>query len=364
MLSPKLKRNSFRILPFGILWFLAGLVYTLVEKGILGNMDYYPATENPYNFINNLWSTPLFSLLLGLLIGAFEIRFLSGLFKQGSLTLKIVAKTAIYLVIMFLFLFTISLINNAIETKSGLFSAPVMDNVMGFVNSFAFWSVQIYIGVIIVFSLFINEMSDNLGSQVVFNFLTGKYHTPKQEERIFMFLDMKSSTSIAERLGHIRYFNLLKEYYQDLSPSILQCGGEVYQYIGDEIVVTWKTAKGLQDTSCIRCFFSMKQALQLQAGKYRSKYAQVPEFKAGFHVGEVTTGELGVIKKDIVFTGDALNTTARIQSLCNHYGQDLLLSGDLLKLLDLGPEYRVRDLGSQNLRGRDQPVSLFTINEV
>ena len=95
--------------------------------------------------------------------------------------------------------------------------------------------------------------------------------------------------------------------------------------------------------------------------KYINKFDLVPTFKAGLHLGEVTTGEIGVIKKDIIFTGDVLNTTARIQGLCNDYKVDLIISSDLIKKLDLDSKKRIKSLGETELRGRSEKVELFTM---
>ena len=75
----------------------------------------------------------------------------------------------------------------------------------------------VYMAAVIIVSLFYAEVSENIGPGVLANFFTGKYHTPIEEERIYMFLDMKSSTTIAENLGHVKYFEMLREYYSDLS---------------------------------------------------------------------------------------------------------------------------------------------------
>ncbi len=146
---------------------------------------------------------------------------------------------------------------------------------------------------------------------------------------------MKSSTTIAENLGHVKYFEMLRAYYSDLSDPIIKYTGEIYQYVGDELVVSWKLKNGLQDNNCIECFFAMKAAIRKQTEKYNEKFGLLPEFKAGFHVGKVTTGEIGVIKKEIIFTGDVLNTAARIQGLCNLFEVDILISADLKKMLKL-----------------------------
>ena len=176
-----------------------------------------------------------------------------------------------------------------------------------------------------------------------------------------MFVDIKSSTTIAEKLGHIRYFELLREYYADLSGPVVDYRGEVYQYVGDEIVLSWPCEAGIRDNNCIRCFFAMREALRKQSGRYREKFGLAPTFKAGLHYGKVTTGEIGVLKKEIIFTGDVLNATARIQGLCNTYDVDLLLSSDLINSLDFGPEFQARPLGRSELRGRKEGVELYTV---
>ena len=96
---------------------------------------------------------------------------------------------------------------------------------------------------------------------------------------------------------------------------------------------------------------------------YRNKFEGIyPEFKAGLHYGHVMAGEVGVVKKDIVFSGDVLNTTARIQAKCNDLGVNLLLSGDMLnKLKWKNKIYQPRQLGNILLKGKRERVVLFGI---
>ncbi|MEM1272126.1 MAG: adenylate/guanylate cyclase domain-containing protein, partial [Bacteroidota bacterium] len=121
---------------------------------------------------------------------------------------------------------------------------------------------------------------------------------------------------------------------------------------------------GLRDNSCIRCFFAMKADLRAKAGWYRREFGVAPDFKAGLHVGEVTTGEIGALKKEIIFTGDVLNATARIQGLCNTHEVDLLVSGELVSRLQLNGGADVESLGQCVLRGKTQRVELHTIRSL
>jgi adenylate cyclase len=100
-----------------------------------------------------------------------------------------------------------------------------------------------------------------------------------------------------------------------------------------------------------------------QSETYIRDYESQPTFKAGLHCGEVTTGEIGALKKEIIFTGDTLNSTSRIQSLCNDYDVDILLSEDLLRVLHT-PLYQFHSLGKNELRGKLKNVELFTVTKV
>ena len=360
MLSPKIKRYIYRIIPFGLIWLIFGIVCSLLVWGLLGLVP-YSSKGNPYDFSRGIFVAAVISPVSGLLIGAMEVLYLSKLFREKSFRVKITYKPIIYQVVINLFLLTAAAIAISVDLKTDVFSKQVWDNVWTYFLSYAFLGTTVYMVLVIIVSLFYAEVSENLGPGVLANFFTGKYHTPIEEERIYMFLDMKSSTTIAENLGHVRFFEMLREYYADISSPIIKYSGEIYQYVGDEVIVSWTLKKGLQNNNCIQCFFAMKEALEKQARKYKDRFGVLPGFKGGFHVGKVTTGEIGVIKKDIMFTGDVLNTTARIQGLCNTHNVDILISDDLRKMLSPDKQWQIKSMGENELRGRDEKIDLFTI---
>jgi adenylate cyclase len=361
VISSKAKRNISRIIPFALTWLLYSIVFSLLERGLLGNLTKYPSTGNPYHFGTAIFSAAITALALGLLIGTIEILYINKLFIKKSFLKKIIYKTSIYFGIIILFLIVNRVIYNSIELKTDIFSKLVWTHTGQFFFNNVFYGVAVYVTTVVGVSLFYNEISENLGQGTLANFFSGKYHTPKVEERIFMFLDMKSSTTIAENLGHVKYFEMLREYYFDLSDPIVKYSGKIYQYVGDEIIVSWKLKSVLENNNCIQCFFAMKEAIRKQTKNYNEKFGLLPEFKAGLHLGKVTTGEIGVIKKDIIFTGDVLNTTSRIQGLCNTYKVDLIISGDLIKEIDIQAPFQIKALGENELRGRCEKIELFTI---
>lgn len=179
--------------------------------------------------------------------------------------------------------------------------------------------------------------------------------------RIFMFLDIKSSTEIADTLGHFRYFTLLNDFFADISESIAEWEGEIYQYVGDEVVVSWPLETGMEASRSLNCFFHICDRMDMLAPRYLEKYGIQPQFKAGFHCGKVTTGSIGTIKKEIVFSGEALAVAARIEGLCNRYRVNLLLSEDMMGYLPENDNYISHKIDEIVLRGKQKPMTLYSI---
>jgi adenylate cyclase len=208
------------------------------------------------------------------------------------------------------------------------------------------------------------QVRDSFGYGVLPNYILGRYNKPKEECRIFMFLDLKSSTTIAEKLGHIQYHNLLNDFFDDINDSIIYSKGEIYQYVGDEITVSWTMKNGIENENCLRCFFNIGDKIKSNSTRYTERFGLVPDFKAGLHCGNVTIGEVGVIKKEIVFTGDVLNTTARIEELCNTYDVRLLVSKKLIDLLQIENRYIKNVIAEITLRGKKTKNILYTLERI
>jgi adenylate cyclase len=217
--------------------------------------------------------------------------------------------------------------------------------------------------VVVIFTLIALLVNDKYGPGVFKAFLLGRYFHPKREERIFMFLDLRGATTIAEQLGERRYFNFLKDVFKDSTPEILKSKGEIYQYVGDEIVISWKKDIGTLNANCLQCFFDTQQRLLDNASYYLENYDDiVPEFKAGLHFGFVMVGEIGIVKRDIAYSGDVLNTGSRIQSQCNELGVNILISKNLLTVLGSLPNpFKPREIGEIDLRGKQTSLMLYTV---
>ena len=143
-----------------------------------------------------------------------------------------------------------------------------------------------------------------------------------------MFLDINNSTKIAEKLGDIDYNNFLNEIFYDLTNSILSTYGEIYRYVGDEVVVTRRMKNGLKHVNCLRTFFQAKYTMRILREKYLTKYGFRPTFSAGYHCGKVIVGEIGDLKSQITFLGHVLYTTASVEKHCRKLEKEILVPKD------------------------------------
>lgn len=235
--------------------------------------------------------------------------------------------------------------------RSGMSSLPTL----AFVGEFLHWFL------LLAASILMLRLNDRYGGGDM-DYLLDRFRRPRQELRIFMFLDMRSSTSIAESIGDTRYFQLLNDIYSDLTDPVVYSEGEIYQYVGDEISISWKLDRGTRNERCIRCFFAIREKLIARASHYIAQYGASPVFKAGLHFGPVTRGQVGLVKRQTIFSGDVVNTAAHIQASCNGLGVDNLVSKDLLDVLELSSQkYKIRPMGSIPLKGKRNAMELFSI---
>ena len=195
-------------------------------------------------------------------------------------------------------------------------------------------------------------------------YVIGRYHLPEEINKIFLFIDLKSSTATAEKLGNTKYSSFLIDYFHDMTGAILMSKAEIYQYIGDEIILTWSFEKGIKYARCINCFFDILTFIELKKEKYLEKYGVYPEFKAALHAGSVSVTWIGTIKKEIVYHGDVINTTARIQDECNKQGQKFLISEYMLKNIELPAYLRSEFLGELQLKGKQKKVKIFGLKSI
>ena len=370
--SIKLQINLKRLFNLTIAWVFAGFFFTIIEFLLVNpaakipNIKYLTADIHisSYDFWRSVSTTMFGAIIAGLSIGAFEIFYFQDRFRKKSFGYTVFIKSLVYSFAMIFLIIAGIFFDQSFSTGKSIFNPDVVKEVSVYLSGTGVWALIIHWTSVVILTQIFIQVRDSFGYGVLTNFILGRYNKPKEECRIFMFLDLKSSTTIAEKLGHIKYHNLLNDFFDDLNDSIIFSKGEIYQYIGDEITVSWTMKNGIENANCLQCFFSIVDKIEKESPRYLGKFGIVPEFKTGFHCGEVTIGEVGVIKREIVFTGDVLNTAARIQELCNTYNVKLLVSKKLLDLLSIENRYIPKAIGEITLRGKQTSDVLYNLERV
>jgi adenylate cyclase len=186
-------------------------------------------------------------------------------------------------------------------------------------------------------------------------------HRPRREERIFLFGDLQRSTGIAERLGELRYHAFLNRVFVDAARPVEEYNGLIYQYVGDQMVVTWPLERGLADWNCLHCAGAINDALLEARDRYESEFGATPRFRFAVHCGPVVAGELGGARREIVFSGDTLNTVARIEGLAKEAEREFVVSEDVLRRAPLPDGLTAESLGVHTLPGKQRPLELFAL---
>ena len=203
------------------------------------------------------------------------------------------------------------------------------------------------------------SVDDLLGPGVLFAFAAGRYHNPRIEERALLFIDMRASTAIAERLGELDYLRLLNRFVGDVSFAIAETGGEIHKYVGDEVIAIWRLKPGPNRPACVRAAFAAHDRIAAQGLSYERDFGVVPDFRASLHCGPVAVGELGTLRREIAMIGDTMNAAARILEACRSTGHRILASATLIERLSaLPPGVSRQRLGEFPVRGKERPLEL------
>lgn len=332
------KKNSLRVLAVSFISFIAGGIYTIAT------------TDSDY-------ITILLGGLVGLIIGFSivysETYLTTRISKRFNFVITILIRSSLYSFIIM----GVLILNDYVLNNYEASEVTIID----YISNKSIRTSIIFSISLTLFFIFMFQLNDLIGRGVLIKFIFGRYHTPREEKKIFMFLDLKNSTSIAEKIGHTKFLSLINDFFYDLTNPVLSTGGEIYKYVGDEAIITWNFKKGIKNNNAVNIFYLLNEVLEERKEYYLKEYKLFPQFKAGLHGGIVVTGEVGVSKKEITYLGDIINTTSRIEGMCNKLNEEFLISSFLFNHFTLKP-YRIKkEYKEILLRGKKEPINLISL---
>ena len=325
---------------------------------LLGLSELQAATESQRAFM--LPTSTIMGLVIALSMGLLELKLFPKwahfsfrkylLYKYTVIMLTIIGGA-----IVIYFLFQVTLLGLSVDAA--------LKSIPPFLRSEMFLSVFIYL---LLFSIFLNMLktvSERLGPQAMLGALFGKYHQPSEEDRTFIFIDLQSSTALAEKLGHVQYSLFIDRCFQILTGCIYEFKASLYQFVGDEAVLSWNTAAAKKTLAPVHLYYAFASSLEAQQKAFMDQFDEQPYFKAAIHAGVVTVTQIRSIKMDIVYHGDVLNTCARIVGECSRLKKDLLVSSTVAQWMQNEAEYSVAFTENLLLRGKGAETAIYEVKK-
>jgi len=226
----------------------------------------------------------------------------------------------------------------------------------------SFLSGFIYSAVVAVVMNLGFGIANIIGPRTLLNFITGRYHYPVEENRFVLFVDIAGSTGLAERLGGLGIHRFLDRTFRLMTLAVVDTHGEVHDYVGDEIIVTWPEELGAVECRPLRCFMAMRGALAEAAGQFEREFGAAPTIRGSLHFGKVIIGEIGDVKRAIVFNGDVMNTAARLEEASRQVDGGFIASRPAMERFNSAPPFALRDLGQLPIRGRADGIDVLGID--
>jgi adenylate cyclase len=293
-----------------------------------------------------------YGVLMSVSLGSTELFVLEGPMREWlgglSFATKLMVRSTIYVAI--------------IVATQWFQLGEVIAEVSPDTSSKTFWLSFIYSAVLAVLMNLALGITNIIGPRAFLNFFIGRYHAPVEEKRFVLFVDIAGSTGLAERLGGIAIHRLLDRTFRLLTVAVEDYRGEVLNYVGDEVIVTWRERGGAIDCRPLRCFVAMRDELSRASGQFEREFGAAPRIRGSLHFGPVIVGEIGDVKRAIVFNGDVMNTAARLEELSRNVDGGFLASRAAMERFSSAPPFAVRDLGRLPIRGRADGIDVVGID--
>ena len=178
-----------------------------------------------------------------------------------------------------------------------------------------------------------------------------------------LFSDVRDFTSISEGLSATELAQSLNMYMGKMTDIVFETKGTLDKYIGDAIVAFWGAPLEIGNHAQFAVEAAIKMMELLPAINEQFKILGRPEFKVGIGLnsGECNVGNMG---SDRIFSytalGDNMNLGARLESLCKHYGGDILISEYTLARIDQ-EKIKVRPIDKAIVKGKTTSVAIFEV---
>ncbi|MGQ0533454.1 MAG: CHASE2 domain-containing protein [Caulobacteraceae bacterium] len=179
--------------------------------------------------------------------------------------------------------------------------------------------------------------------------------------------DVRNFTGISERFSAEETTAFINSFLTPLTDFIIESGGTIDKYMGDSIMAFWNAPMDESDHARHACEAALRMGVKM--GELNAKWRAEAEAAGrpfeevaigiGVNSGECCVGNLGSDRHfDYSAIGDAVNITARLESLTKVYGLTLLVGEETVTRAG-GLAFVEVDL--VRLKGRKAPSRVYTL---
>jgi adenylate cyclase len=208
------------------------------------------------------------------------------------------------------------------------------------------------------------KLGKYMTASIMEHVLAGKVQLGGESLRVtIMFTDIRSFTTISEKMDPQQLVGLLNEYFTEMVGIVMAQGGIVDKYIGDAIMVVFgaPVPNPVEDAAnAMRAAVSMRKALQELNHRLEARGLPALRTGIGIHTGEVVAGNIGHDRRmEYTVIGDAVNLASRLETSTKELGCNVLISEDTYELTRDVVEVRpVREI---TVKGRRAPVMTYEV---
>jgi len=179
-----------------------------------------------------------------------------------------------------------------------------------------------------------------------------------QTEMTIMFSDIRSFTSLSEKMSPHENFEFINSYLSTVGPAVRKHNGFIDKYLGDGIMALFPG----NPEDAVKATIDMQLAMK-RYNNIRMKHGEkTVRFGVGIHTGQMMLGTIGEKKRmEGTVISDAVNLAARMEALTKLYGASIIISRNTLTKLENPSDYNYRFLDRVMVKGKKEWVDVFEI---
>jgi adenylate cyclase len=194
----------------------------------------------------------------------------------------------------------------------------------------------------------------------------------EEKEITVFFSDIRGFTTLSEKTTPKELVRILNRYFTAMSEEILKNAGVLDKYIGDAIMAFWGAPvddPGQADNA-LKAALGMLAKLKELNEELRASGDPEINIGIGIYTGPAVVGNMGSEQRfDYTVMGDTVNVASRLEGLNKEYQTRLIIGESTknkitLRLAQGEKDYKFRFLGSVAVKGRKEPLNIYTLEDI